>query len=153
MNQPHLSDQTLQLLASQSAQLLPGEEAHLKSCAQCAAQVAAYTILFRELKQLPESHFSFNVEALVMEKIPVVKEHHTDKWWLWLPLLVIVPAGAVMGYVLRSQLNGLFSGLPGLEIALGITASICLLILGAYDLVRNYNLRLKNIKNNFPSAT
>lgn len=153
MNQPHLSDQTLQLLASQSVQLQPEEEAHLKSCAQCAAQVTAYTTLFGELKLLPEPHFSFDVEALVMEKIPVVKEHRTDKWWLWLPLLVIVPAGAAMGYVFRSQLNELFSGLPGLEMALGITASVCLLMLGAYDLVRNYNQRLKNIENHFPSAT
>lgn len=153
MNQPHLSDQTLQLLASQSVQLQPEEQAHLKSCPQCAAQVTAYTTLFGELKQLPESHFSFDVEALVMEKIPVIKEHRTDKWWLWLPLLVIVPAGAVMGYVFRSQLNDLFSGLPGLETALGITASVCLLVLGAYDLIRNYNQRLKNIENNFPSAT
>jgi hypothetical protein len=153
MNQLHLSDQTLQLLASQSVQLLPEEEAHLKSCAQCAAQVTAYTTLFGELKLLPEPHFSFDVEALVMEKIPVVKEHRTDKWWLWLPLLVIAAAGATMGYVFRSQLNELFSGLPGLEMALGITASVCLLMLGAYDLVRNYNQRLKNIENNFPSAT
>ncbi|MFT3676640.1 MAG: hypothetical protein QM781_12125 [Chitinophagaceae bacterium] len=153
MNQPHLSDQTLQLLASQSVTLQPEEEAHLQSCAQCAAQLTAYTALFGELKQLPESYFSFNVEALVMEKIPVVKERSADKWWLWLPLLVILPAGALMGYIFRSQINELFSGLPGLEMALGITASVCLLMLGGYDLIRNYNHRLKNIENNFPSAT
>lgn len=153
MNQQHLSDQTLQLLASQSVTLQPEEAAHLQNCAQCTAQVAAYAVLMGELKQLPESCFSFNVEELVMEKIPVVKERRADKWWLWLPLLIILPAGALMGYFFRTQLNDLFAGLPGLEMALGITACFFTLGLGGYDLIRSYNQRLKNIENNFPSAT
>ncbi len=153
MNQPHLSDQTLQLLASQSVTLQPEEEAHLQSCTQCAAQLTVYTALFGELKQLPESHFSFDVEALVMEKIPVVKERSADKWWLWLPILIILPIAGVIGYFFHQELQELFTGLPILEIALGITACFFTLGLGGYDLIRSYNQRLKNLENNIPSAT
>ncbi|MBL7757433.1 MAG: hypothetical protein JNL59_08565 [Chitinophagaceae bacterium] len=153
MNQPHLSDQTLQLLASQSAQLQPEEETHLQSCAQCAAQVTAYTTLFGELKQLPEAHFSFDVEALAMEKIPVAREHRSDRWWIWLPILIVIPVAAAIGYFLHQELQQLFTGLPVLEIILALVACCFTVGLGGFDLIRSYNQRLKKLENNFPSAT
>lgn len=71
MNEQHLSEEQLQLLAAGNPDHDPMATAHLAGCDACRRQVDEYIALFAALKETPAPAFAFDVAALVMPQLPV----------------------------------------------------------------------------------
>lgn len=85
MNTNHLSDNDIQQYALKAD---PAFSAHIDSCAECSLKVANYKALFTALNTAEKPAFNFDLEVLVMKKLPKPK--------VKLPLLPISLAIAAM---------------------------------------------------------
>ena len=69
MSGAHLSAEALQQYILDKQGCTPENIAHMDSCPDCQAQVAAYTLLMVELSQQPPPVFGFDVSAVVMGRL------------------------------------------------------------------------------------
>jgi hypothetical protein len=69
MSGAHLSPEELQQYILDEPGCAAGDIAHVDSCPECQAQVAAYTLLMKELSQQPAPKFAFDVSAMVLGRL------------------------------------------------------------------------------------
>lgn len=69
MSRVHLSAEELQQYVLDKPGCTPADIVHVDSCADCQAQVAAYTLLMQELGQQPAPGFGFDVSAMVLGRL------------------------------------------------------------------------------------
>jgi hypothetical protein len=69
MSGAHLSPEELQQYILDKPGCAAGDIAHVDSCPECQAQVAAYTLLMAALSQQPVPKFGFDVSAVVMRRL------------------------------------------------------------------------------------
>ncbi|MGI4737981.1 MAG: hypothetical protein ACRYG7_22665 [Janthinobacterium lividum] len=113
MTSPHLSERALQEAADSTAQLPAAEATHLRSCARCQREVAAYQQLFGAVAHLPPLAFSFDLTAAVLAQLPQPKS--AFPWVLSgvaaLVLGVVVAFLVLFGSILRQVFQDLSTGL------------------------------------------
>jgi len=73
MNDIHPGENELQLYALNKSDVKPEVIAHIESCADCQAEISIYNILFSEIKEQPAAAFDFDVQELVLSKLPRAK--------------------------------------------------------------------------------
>ena len=130
---------------------------HIKSCKECGARVANYRILFEELAQQQPSVITFDLNQVVMNKLPKpVPKHFTKN--ISLTLITI--------FVLLGMIGLFFWGVPGISsIIAGVTPILLYLVVTmailitaflCFDLYRkhveqvdtlNYYCKLQHYKN------
>jgi len=69
MSGAHLSAEALQQYILDKQGCTPEDIAHVDSCPDCQAQVAAYTLLMAALSQQPAPKFGFDVSAMVLGQL------------------------------------------------------------------------------------
>jgi|SRR5579863_4692291 len=70
MNHSHPSENELQQYALGISDSNPDVIAHIESCPDCQAEISAYQMLFSEIKIQPSASFDFDVQELVLSKLP-----------------------------------------------------------------------------------
>src|SRR5579864_5679711 len=73
MNNIHPSEKEIQQYVLDKMDSNPEIIAHINSCSACQAEVSTYQILFSEIKEQPSASFDFDVEELVLSKLPKTK--------------------------------------------------------------------------------
>jgi hypothetical protein len=73
MKDIHPGENELQLYALNKSDVKPEVIAHIESCADCQAEISIYNILFSEIKEQPAATFNFDVQELVLSKLPRAK--------------------------------------------------------------------------------
>ncbi|HEV7423792.1 MAG TPA: hypothetical protein VGO21_01225 [Candidatus Paceibacterota bacterium] len=73
MNNIHPSEKEIQQYALDKMDSNPVIIAHIDSCSDCQAEVSTYQILFSEIKEQPSASFDFDVQELVLSKLPTTK--------------------------------------------------------------------------------
>jgi hypothetical protein len=70
MNNIHPSEKKIQQYAFDKSDTSQEVISHIESCPDCQAEVSTYQILFSEIKELPLASFDFDVQELVLSKLP-----------------------------------------------------------------------------------
>ena len=70
MNNIHPFEKELQQYALNKSDAGPEVIAHIESCPDCQAEASTYQILFSEIKDQPAVSFDFDVQELVLSKLP-----------------------------------------------------------------------------------
>jgi len=70
MNNIHPFENELQQYALGISDSNPDVIAHIESCPGCQAEIYAYQMLFSEIKKQPSASFDFDVQELVLSKLP-----------------------------------------------------------------------------------
>ena len=70
MNNIHPYEKELQQYALGKSDADPKVIAHIESCSDCRAEVSMYQMLFSEIKEQPPASFDFDVQELVLSKLP-----------------------------------------------------------------------------------
>ena len=70
MNDIHPGENEWQQYALNKSDVEPEVIAHIESCPHCQAEISTYQILFSEIKEQPAASFDFDVQELVMSKLP-----------------------------------------------------------------------------------
>jgi hypothetical protein len=70
MNNIHPWERELQQYALDKSDANPEVITHIESCPDCQAEVSTYQMLFTEIKEQPPVSFDFDVQELVLSKLP-----------------------------------------------------------------------------------
>jgi hypothetical protein len=70
MNNIHPFENELQQYALGTSDSNPAIIDHIESCPECQAEISAYQMLFSEIKKQPSASFDFDVQELVLSKLP-----------------------------------------------------------------------------------
>ncbi len=70
MNHIHPSEKEIQQYALDKTDSDPVITTHLDSCPDCQAEVSTYQMLFSKIKEQPAAAFDFDVQELVLSKLP-----------------------------------------------------------------------------------
>ena len=70
MTNIHPTETELQQYAISKSDVDPGVTLHIESCADCQAQVSVYQMLFSEIKEQSPHAFDFDLQKLVLSKLP-----------------------------------------------------------------------------------
>lgn len=167
MKNGHLSDEIIQEYAWNPKALNADELAHVQVCGFCQQQVADYKLLFSAIAQVPGPEFSFDLEKLVLDQLPVARDLKqsipaqeaittqtlTDQgnlkrkniWpWLAFTLMTFVVIGAPL-YLFKDSFQNIIAGLS-LMVAYLITITIMLIVAFlVFDEYRKYNKQMNSL--------
>jgi len=143
MRPSHLSEMEIQQYAVDEPGCAARISSHLAGCAECRAEVAAYRSLFSALSSVPAPVFDFDLEALVLSRIPDPAPQASSDTLL---LKILVPACIVaIGlpfYLYRGFLIRWFSGMLPVALWLLILPVAAVLVLQGLDLYKKYQKQM-----------
>ncbi|MET0243964.1 MAG: hypothetical protein ABW174_10865 [Flavitalea sp.] len=155
MKMEHLSEELVQQLAIEPGSINAGQKQHLYDCAECAARVADYKLLFADINDLPAPSFEFDLAAMVLEQLPALhaepvsisKTKDQPKAIPWM-IAAAIAAIALMGlpfYYFRADITSMLSGLSTMITALAIIIVVLIAIFQVVDEYRKYNKRINSL--------
>lgn len=154
----HPSDDQVQMYSSGHPLPEPVTQ-HIESCEACLATVSEYRLLSGSLKDLPSEHFGFDLEALVMQQLPIVPAkaataRRAPASLGWILLIVFGIAGpAALVYQYRQALSRLIAAAEPLMIPLIATTALTFMGLLAMDMLRQYRKKSALLENGSIPAT
>ena len=148
MSGAHLSEEELQQYILDRPGCTPEDIAHLDSCPDCQAQVAAYAMLMEGLSQQPAPVFGFDVSAVVMGRLaesPVGErgaesgaERRADRRTWLATAAPIVLVTAVPAWLFRKSAYYVFTDFPAIFLYLILAAAGVFLLLRILHLMKRY---------------
>jgi hypothetical protein len=138
MNNIHPFEKELQQYALAKSDADPEVIAHIESCPDCQAEVSTYQILFSELKDLPTVSFDFDVQELVLSKLPKTKTGlSTDDIIAGFLVIFTCSCIGIPVYIFRKLILNSFADVPPFfiySIIIGTTGILILKILYLYKI-------------------
>lgn len=139
MKSTHLTDETLQAFLLKEIQH-DTISTHLADCSTCRDRLEEYQYLMVEISKIAPETFSFDVTALVMDKIKEIetqKEKNTNiVLYLSLSIISLVTLGLLYPYIkiIFTQFKS-FSIMANLSMLVSVLGVVIFLL---YDLFRQY---------------
>jgi anti-sigma factor RsiW len=144
MNQEHLSENELQQFALVQPETDHEMAAHVHACAKCAAAVANYRAMFAALSTMEKPVFSFDLENLIMGKLPVTTTRKTGFPWPMLGISIIsVAIAATPIFIMSSFFINLFRSIPSLILYLIVTTALTIVIFQCRELLASYRKKMR----------
>jgi hypothetical protein len=155
MSRAHLSAEELQQYVLDRPGCTPEDIAHVDSCPDCQAQVAAYTLLMKELGQQPAPVFGFDVSELVLPQLvgtPVAgrgveraTERRVNRRAGWgMAALILVVAG-VPAWLFRRSAYYVFTDISAVFLYLILAAAVVFMLLRVLLLIKRYQQIINSI--------
>jgi pimeloyl-ACP methyl ester carboxylesterase len=148
MSGAHLSAEELQQYILDRPECTPESIAHVDSCPDCQTQVAAYTLLMKELGQQPPPVFGFDVSAMVMGQLaaesPVVDRRADHRTWLPTAALILLVT-AVPAWLFRKSAYYVFTDISAVFLYLILVAAGLFLALRIIHLIKRYQQIINSI--------
>jgi hypothetical protein len=155
MSRAHLSAEELQQYILDKPECTPEDIAHVDSCPDCQAQVAAYTLLMKELGQQPTPVFGFDVSSMVLPQLAGTRatEHRTERaterkvnrrtgWGM--AALILVVAG-VPAWLFRRSAYYVFTDISAVFLYLILAAAVVFMLLRVMLLIKRYQQIINSI--------
>ena len=136
MNNIHPSEKEIQQYALDKMDSNPVIMAHIDSCSYCQAEVSIYKTLFSGIKEQPSASFDFDVQELVLSKLP--KTHtrlSTDDIIAGFLVIFTCSCIGIPVYIFRKIILNCFTDIPPFfifSIIVGTTAILIIKILSLY---------------------
>ena len=136
MNNIHPFEKELQQYALGKSDANPEVIAHIESCPDCQAEVSTYQMLFSEIKEQPSASFDFDVQELVLSKLPKTKAGlSTDDIIAGFLVIFTCSCIGIPVYIFRKIILNSFIDIPPFfiySIIIGTTAILIIKILSLY---------------------
>ena len=136
MNNIHPSEKEIQQFALDKMDSNPMITAHIESCPDCQAEVLIYQTLFSEIKEQPSASFDFDVQELVLSKLPKTnKGLSTDDIIAVFLVIFTCSCIGIPVYIFRKIILNSFIDIPPFfiySIIIGTTAILIIKILSLY---------------------
>jgi hypothetical protein len=136
MNNIHPSEKEIQQYALDKMDSNPVIMAHIDSCSDCQAEVSIYQTLFSEIKEQPSVSFDFDVQELVLSKLP--KTHtrlSTDDIIAGFLVIFTCSCIGIPVYIFRKIILNSFIDIPPFfiySIVIGTTGILIIKLLSLY---------------------
>ena len=140
MSEAHLSAEALQQYILDKQGCTPENIAHMDSCPDCQAQVAAYTLLMKELSQQPPPVFGFDVSAMVLGQLAPERktERRVNRRSGWgMAVLILIVAG-VPAWLFRRSAYYVFTDISAVFLYLTLGAAVVFVPLKILHLIKRY---------------
>jgi hypothetical protein len=153
MSGAHLSAEELQQYILDRAACTREDIAHLDGCPDCQAQVAAYGLLMEGLRQQPVPVFSFDVSAMMMQRLaespeagrrPAERRVERPTWLATAALILVVTA--VPAWLFRKSAYYVFTDISAVFLYLILAAAGVFVLLSVLHLIKRYQ-QIINIIN------
>ena len=147
MSKAHLSAEELQQYILDKPECSPEDIAHVDSCPDCQAQVAAYTLLMKELGQQPTPVFGFDVSSMVLPQLAGTwaTERKVNRRTGWgMAALILVVAG-VPAWLFRRSAYYVFTDISAVFLYLILAAAGVFMLLRVLHLVKRYHQIIHSI--------
>jgi hypothetical protein len=136
MNNIHPSEKEIQEYTVDQMDADPVIIAHIHSCPDCQAEIATYQMLFSEIKELPPASFDFDVQELVLSKLPKTNTSlSTDDIIAGFLVIFTCSCIGIPVYIFRKIILNSFIDIPPFfiySIIIGTTAILVIKILTLY---------------------
>ena len=142
MKNIHLTDEEIQQYVLDTKSRTEVWIEHIHQCPHCQQQVQAYQLLFEGIESQEKAVFDFDLEALVMEKLPQPKQVEEKSFVFVIAAIVVVMIG-VAGYVFGNSLANLFSYLQPILLGLLTLTSLGVMVFLGMDMYQRYKAQMK----------
>jgi hypothetical protein len=136
MNNIHPSDKEIQQYALDNSDIDPEVIVHIESCTHCRTEAASYEILFSEIKDQPPASFDFDLQKLVLTKLPKTnKGLSADDIIAGFLVIFTCSCISIPVYIFRKIILNSFADIPSFFIysmIAGTTAILTIKILSLY---------------------
>ena len=136
MNNIHPSEKEIQQYVLEKMDSNPEIIAHIDSCSACQAEVSTYQMLFSEIREQPSASFDFNVEELVLSKLPKTKTGlSTDDIIAGFLVIFTCSCIGIPVYIFRKIILNSFIDIPPFfiySIIIGTTGILIIKLLSLY---------------------
>jgi hypothetical protein len=136
MNNIHPSEKEIQQYALDKMDSNPEFITHIDSCSDCQAEVSSYQMLFSEIKEQPSAAFDFDVQELVLSKLPKTNTGlSTDDIIAGFLVIFTCSCIGIPVYIFRKIILNSFIDIPPFfiySIIIGTTGILIIKILSLY---------------------
>ena len=148
MNNIHPSEKEIQRYALDKSDVDPETIVHIESCASCRSEATTYQMLFSELKDQPPVSFDFDLQKLVLARLPKTNTGLSiDDIIAGFLVFFTCACICIPVYVFRKIILNSFSDIPPFfiySIVIGTASILTVKILSIYKKFRN-QMHLLNI--------
>ncbi len=139
MNNIHPSEKEIQQYSLAKPDSNPEVIAHIDSCPDCQAEVSIYEMLFSKIKEQPAPAFDFNLQELILSKLP--KTHRrlsTEDIIAGFLIFFTCVCIAIPVYIYRKIILNTFIDIPPIFIYSIIISTTGILIFKILSLYKKY---------------
>lgn len=139
MNNIHPSEKEIQQYSLAKPDSNPEVIAHIDSCPDCQAEVSIYEMLFSKIKEQPAPAFDFNLQELILSKLP--KTHRrlsTEDIIAGFLIFFTCVCVAIPVYIYRKIILNTFIDIPPIFIYSIIISTTGILIFKILSLYKKY---------------
>ena len=142
----HLSEEELQLFAAGLPMAGTVQMQHIEVCASCREQIAAYQMIFSDIKEQPADKFDFDLAATVLNQLQPVKAKAPNKnFYAVIPVVSVAILVIVSLYIFRRNFLNLSSGISFSFLLLSLMACIVIIGIKIGKLYHRYHLQIKKL--------
>jgi predicted nucleic acid-binding Zn ribbon protein len=149
MNNEHLTDETLQAFILNEIQ----DDAiatHLAVCSNCREKLEKYQYLIVGISKMAPETFSFDVTAVVMDKIMIYErqESRRQEWIFWglLTILLLVISSFSIPFI--PKILAVFYSIPVFKTLLILGTGLVVLLFLLADINKQYRMKEEKIFKN-----
>lgn len=136
MNNIHPSEKEIQQYALDNSDADSEIVAHIESCTHCQSEVSTYQMVFSEIKEQPAALFDFDLQELVLAKLPKTDTRlSTDDIIAGFLVIFTCSCISIPVYIFRKIILASFSDIPPFfiySIIIGTTGILIIKILSLY---------------------
>ena len=145
----HPSEKEIQQFAIDQSGCSSAAIVHIESCTECKREVSNYQLLFLEIEQQSKPAFDFDLSALVLPQLPVVKSRLSPDQFIsgflafFISSFVAVPVVLFNKYILN-----MFSGITPFFIYAIIGSATVIVIYKTIALYKKYQKQMQLLNFN-----
>ena len=142
----HCSDDELQLFAGRQQVPEPGMMQHIESCTSCQEQMAAYRLIFSEIKKQPAVAFDFDLAGTVLQQLQPVKTKASGNNLYAVTTFVLIAALVVSSlWIFRKNFLVLSAGISVSFLIISVITCISVIGFKVIKLYHKYNQQIKKL--------
>ena len=139
MNNIHPSEKEIQQYSLAKLNSSPEVIAHIDSCSYCQAEVSTYQLLFSEINEQAAPSFDFDLQELVLSKLPKTDSRLSmDDIIAGFLIVFTCSCIAIPVYIFRKMILNTFIDIPPIFIYSIIISTTAILIIKILSLYKKY---------------
>ena len=137
----HLSEEKLQMVASNQQVADAATTQHIEGCTICQEQLEVYKLIVSTINEQPKAAFNFDLADAVLQQLQAAPAKKTFS----LRPFIIAAFIAIPLYLFRKNFLLLTTGIPAAFLLLSIVASIVIIVINIFKLYHTYQRQMEQL--------